>query len=256
MFEKIGKWAAIALMVLLIAVGVIAYLKVQAYEKKITDLQNAIATQSVTLEVQKQVYAKLTIKMDDIKSAVDLSTVEGKRLADEVKRNKGELVAVVNQLVQIKDQIARGRGTQIDVGGRKKIEFAQDFGFVKVDGYTLSDPPEYELKLGQGNKPLKIVTAITQQPDGSWKTFVTSSDENVALDIGVSAVNPYILEAKWYEKVKVHLDLGVGSGVLGGVGASYQLGAFDFGPSLWGTTSSTGGSMFYGINFSWAPFHK
>lgn len=261
MFEKIGKWALLALMIALIAVGAVAYFKVKAYEKKITDLQNAIAEKDVTLEVQKQIYAKLVIQMDDLKSAIDASTEEGKRLADEVKKNKGELLAVNNALIKLKEQVAKGTGTQTEVAGRKKVDFAQDFGYARVAGFTLTDPPEFELKLGQGSKPLKITTALEQLPDGSWKTLTSSSDQNVAVEIGVTAVNPYMLEAKWYEKVKLHLDLGIGSALLGGVGASYQVGEFDFGPTIWYTAvkdanqNYVGGAAF-GLNFSWAPFKK
>ena len=251
--DKIYKWAAIAMMAVTFSLATYGYFKFNAYEKQIVKLQNEIAARDTTIEVQKQVYAKLALQLDDLKTTIDTSTAEGKRLAEELKKNKAELVAVNNSIILLKDQVAKGQGQQTDVGGRKKVEFAQDFGYAKVTGFTLTDPPEYQLKLGQGSKPLKLTMALTQQKDGSWKQFVTSSDENVGVDIGVTAVNPYILEPSWYEKIRVHMDFGVGSGVLGGVGASYQVGQFDFGPSIWGVTSG-GGQAFYGLNFSWAPF--
>lgn len=258
--DKFLKFAVIALMAALVALATYGYFALKARDERINKLMNDVAIRDVTIEVQKGVFTKLTQQLDDVKIAIDQSTTEGKALADELKKNKAELLAVNNALIKLKDQVAKGQGNQSDVPGvkpgdptRKKVEFGQDFGYARVDGFTLTDPPEYELKLGQGSKPLKLTMALAQQKDKSWRTFVTSSDPSVGVEIGVSAVNPYMLEPSWYEKVKIHVDLGVGQGVLGGVGGSYQFGQFDLGPSIWGVTSG-GGSVFYGLNFSWAPF--
>jgi hypothetical protein len=258
--DKIWKYLTIGLMAALVALAVYGFFAFRSRDATIAKLMNDVAIRDVTIEVQKGVFTKLTQQLDDVKIAIDQSTTEGKALTAELKKNKAELLAVTNALIQLREQVAKGQGTQTDVPGtkpgdptRKKVTFGQDFGYARVDGFTLTDPPEYELKLGQGSKPLKLELAIAQQKDKSWRTYVTSSDPNVGIDIGVTAVNPYILESSWYEKIKVHADLGVGNGVLGGVGAAYQFGQFDVGPSIWGVTMS-GGGVFYGINFSWAPF--
>lgn len=261
--DKIIKYITITLGALLLA-GVLyfAYQK-HTFEAQVRDLQNQVAQRDKTIEVQKDVYAKLTLQVDDLKTSIDTSTAEGKRLADEVAKTKGELVTVTNTLVQLKKQVAEGKGTQTDVPGgkpgdpaRKRVDFAKDFGFAGVTGFTLTDPPEYHLELGQGSRPLKLALALTQQKDRSWRTLVTSSDSNVAVDIGVTAVNPLVLEPKWYEGLKLTADLGFGSGgALGGVGASFKLGQFDLGPKVWGVTTG-GGHTFYGGGVSWAPFQR
>jgi len=268
MFEKFGKWAAIILMVTLVALAGFATWKYNDFLRQIRELQNQAAAKDATIEVQKNVFTKLTQQFEDMKLAIDTSTEEGKNLTSEIKKQKAEIVSVTNALAKLKTQVAEGKGGQSDVPGvkpgdptRKKVTFDKDFGYAAVSGFTLTDPAEWHLELGQGSKPLKLTTAVTQQPDGSWRTYVTSSDANVAFDIGLSAVNPLIFEPHWYEKIKVHLDLGVGSALLGGVGASYQVGQFDFGPSLWYTAvkdanqNYVGGTAF-GLNFSWAPFKK
>ena len=268
MFEKIGKWAAIVLMVALVALAGLAYWKYTDFQRQIRELQNQAAAKDATIEVQKQVFTKLTQQFEDMKLAIDTSTEEGKNLSSEIKKQKAEIVSVTNALVKLKTQVAEGKGGQTEVPGakpgdiaRKKVTFDKDFGYAAVSGFTLTDPPEYHLELGPGSKPLKLTTAVTQQPDGSWRTYITSSDANVVFDIGISAVNPLVFEPHWYEKIKVHLDLGVGSALIGGVGASYQVGQFDFGPSLWYTAvkdkdqNYVGGTAF-GLNFSWAPFKK
>lgn len=255
MFEQIKKYLFLAIAAAVVVAAVAGYLKYRSAVRQIVGLQNEIARRDTTIEVQKQVYAKLILQLDDLKSAIDTSTIEGRRLADELKKNRAQVLAVSNELVKLKDQIASGKGVQSETNGRKRVEFVQDFGFVRVDGYTLTDPGEFQLKLGQGSRPLRLTTAISQLPDGSWKADVASSDENVAVDIGVAAVNPRVFEPRWYERLKLHLDAGAGlsGGVLAGVGLGYQFGHFDLGPSFWATTL---GNTYAGVNLSWAPFKR
>ncbi len=256
MFKQLKKYAALALMAAVLAAGVVGYLKYRSWQNTIVQLQNELAKRDTTIEVQKQVYARLALQLDDLRSVIDTSTAEGKRLANEIKRNKAELVMVNNNLVKLKEQVASGKGAETDVGGRKKVEFDKDFGFVHVGGFTLTGPPEFQLKLSQGSRPLKLTTALTQLPDGSWKTDVASSDENVAVEIGVTAVNPLIFQPRWYEKIKINADVAAGGqGILIGLGVSYKLGQFDLGPKIW-SVSPDFLSPFYGLGVGWAPFEK
>jgi hypothetical protein len=261
MQETILKYATLVLMVILLVVMGIGSYKVWKYEEKITALQNQLASTAVTLEVQKGLFEKLTLKVDDAKTLVDASTQQGKDLLDQVKREHATLLSVQNLTLTIKDKVFSGQGSQTTVDkGRIKVEFNKDDGLFNASGFTLTAPPDgsdtshYEVKIKQ-REQLKLIATIDQDKDGAWKSKVSSSSPDISVDIGVAGVNPYLLEQKWYEKLKVHVDLGVGPGVLAGAGASYQVGAFDFGPTIWGTTSS-GTSVFYGLNFSWSPFKK
>lgn len=227
------------------------------HERELIALQNEVAKRDKTIEVQKQVYAKLIPQIESMKGSIDTNTAEGKRLADEIKKQKAELVSVNNALIKLKDQVAEGIGKQEPVSpGRDKVTFDHDFGFAAVSGFTITNPPEYKLKLYQGSKPLKLTLALTQQEDKSWKSYVASSDDSISVEIGVSAVNPYHFDEKWYEKFSLKLDLGVGDGVLAGFGASYRFGNFNVGPSVWGTISGDNGSVFYGGSFTWSPFKR
>lgn len=261
--DKLLKYIAGGLGVLLVVGALYLAWQKHSFESQVRDLQNEVAKRDQTIEVQKDVYAKLDLQVKDLKSTIDTSTEAGKRLADEVAKSKAELVSVTNTLVKLQKQVAEGKGGQTDVPGpkpgdptRKKVTFGQDFGYARVDGFTLTDPPEYHLELGQGSRPLKLSLALTQQKDRSWRTLVASSDPNVSLDIGVTAVNPFVLEPRWYENLRLTLDLGAGSGgVLAGVGASARFNQFDIGPKIWGVTNG-GGSVFYGGSVSWSPFQR
>lgn len=253
--DKIIKYAAAAMFVLALIAGGALYFANRSHQADLVRLQNEIAKRDQTIEVQKGVYAKLTVQLDDLKGSIDTTSESGKKLADEVRKSKAELIAVNNALLKLKEQVAQGKGTQTEpTPGRLKVEFAQDFGYARVDGFTLTNPPEYQLRLSQGGTPLRLTLALTQQPDRSWKTLVASSDSNIAVDIGVSSVNPLALEPRWYEKLQLSLSFGVGHGVITGLGASYRLGAFEVGPGVWATTD--GPSVYYGGSISWAPFMR
>lgn len=261
MQETILKYATLLLMVVLLVVMSIGSYKIWKYEEKITGLQNQLAETAKTIEIQKGLFEKLTLKVDDARTLVDTNSQQGKDLLDQVKREHATLLSVQNLTLTIKDKVFSGTGSQTVVDkGRIKVEFNKDDGLFNASGFTLTAPPDgsdtshYEVKIKQ-RETLKLIATLDQDKDGAWKSKVSSSSPDLKIDIGVAGVNPYLLEQKWYEKLKVHTDLGVGPGVLVGVGASYQVGAFDFGPSIWGTTAS-GPSVFYGLNFSWSPFKK
>jgi len=259
MQETILKYATLFMMFLLLLVAGLGSYKIWKYEEKITALQNQLASTAKTIEVQQGLFEKLTLKVDDAKTLVDGNTVQGKNLLEQVRKEHATLLSVQNLALSIKDKVFSGTGSQTTVDkGRIKVEFNKDDGLFNASGFTLTAPPDgsdtshFEVKLKQV-KPLKLIASLDQDKDGTWKSKVSSNAPDVTVDIGVAGVNPYLLDKKWYEKLKVHLDLGVGNGVLGGAGASYQVGAFDFGPNIWGTTNA---GVFYGLNFSWAPFKK
>jgi hypothetical protein len=136
----------------------------------------------------------------------------------------------------------------------------KDYGLVKSRCTILTYDPDTQLKLALegGSRPLRLNLAVTRDQDKKWQSYVKvepPDDQNLSVDIVTSSYNIEPLSEKWYEKLSVHLDVGAsGSGVLGGLGASYRFGQFNLGPSLWGVTSGNGGSAFYGLNFSWSPF--
>jgi hypothetical protein len=145
--------------------------------------------------------------------------------------------------------------------GRDRIDFNKDFGMIGVKGYTITNPPEAWVSVKQ-LRPLKITVAVTQDKDRQWHTYATSSDENTAVDIALSAVNPYILEPKWYEKIQLGLSLAGGSGTggfgfLAGIDATYKIKQFDVGPAVFVTLGAgTAVTPFFGAKFNWRPFER
>jgi sulfur transfer complex TusBCD TusB component (DsrH family) len=255
-YASIGLFAAI---LVLLAVGGV---KKMSYDKRIAELQNAVAEKDRTLETHLGVYEKLAIQTEALKGLLDQKNAQVAALTKDLNA-RGEELLVANNLVVFwkKKYEAQGTGTQTVVPGdgpakpeRLKVSFSKDFGYIGVNGYTITSPPEYFVSVDQ-KRPLKMTLVVGQLKDGSWKASVTSSEENVGVDIAVAAVNPHIFDDHWYEKLGLSLDLGVGAnGFLGGVGASYRFGKFDVGPKVWLSAGGSGVNVAYGAGLVWRPF--
>jgi hypothetical protein len=250
----------------LLVVGVIGGALIKRhYDSEMARLRNEVAVRDETIEIQKGVYSKLALETDDLKSLLNSKDAEIKGLLAQVKKNKEDLLAA-NQLVVYwkKAYEAKGSGTQTETPGengvvRKRVDFKKDFGAIGVTGWTITDPAEYSLKVEQ-LRPLQITLAVSQDASGAWHSYATSNDENSAVDIKLAAVNPYLLEPRWYERIQFNAMLaggnaGSGFGVLVGAGASYRMKQFDLGPAVFLTISDRI-DKYFGATFTWRPFEK
>jgi len=260
--KTLGITGGVVLLLFIVLAGVMT-IKKNSYESRITELQNAVAQRDVTIETQKGVFQKLTLQSKDLSSLLDSKDEQIQLLQKELKKGKEELLTANSLVVRWKKAYeAQVAGHQTEVppvvpGGivRKKVEFEKDFGYIGVSGFTLTDPPEATLKVQQ-NRPLKLSVAVSQDKDGTWKSRATSSEENMAIDITLAAVNPWLLEPRWYENIGLSVDLGGGTGFLAGVGASYKIGKFEVGPKGWFTIGGGGVGGFVGAQLLWHPFAR
>jgi hypothetical protein len=245
----------------LVAIGIAAALIftsiTNSYKKQIINLQNEVAKRDQTIEVSKDVFTRLTAISDTALNQLDASKAENAALQKQLKDTKAQVLSAQAVAIKWKKAYeASVKGTQTEEAGRKKVSFNKDFGYIIAEGWTLTDPPEAFIRVKQG-RPLKLSLVMTQSPDKSWRSYVTSSEENIGVDIEVSSVNPYILEANWYEKIGLHADVGVGNGLLIGVGASYKIGKFTIGPTAWGAINwDLQPKGYLGATFGWNPFQR
>lgn len=247
---------------------------VRSYQKQLVSAQNRAAELDKTLEVQKGLYTKLTVQTKDVQSTLDQKDQQVKELEDQAKKAHQQLLDASTLVVQWKkayEGLAQATQTHVpidptkpspeptSVAGREKVDFHEDFGYIKVDGWTLTSPPQAWVRLTQG-KPLKLTLAITQDKDKVWRTYATSSEENVGVDIQVTSVNPYVLQPRWYEHIGVALDLGLGTnrggvGALVGVGLNYQFLQYTLGPHVWLGINDVV-DKYYGLSMTWRPFQR
>jgi len=268
--DKIKKYAIVGLVALVMVAGVYFYIQKRSYQNTIIDLHNEIALSSETVEVQKGLYKKATAQIDNLEDS--LKAIEAlhesdetiiKALRKEIK-NRDEKILAVNRVAakwkSAYEAEAAAHQEEIPpnpedptIPGRTKIIFDKDFGYIGVSGYTLSNPAYAWVKVQQ-NRPLYLTLAITQSKDKRWNTYVTSSEDNVEVDINVSVVNPYILDRKWYEDISIDLGVDFYDSVIASVGASYPIGPIYLSTGLWGNDSDIG--PYFSFGYSWNPFAR
>lgn len=263
--NKVPELLTIFLMVILF-VGLIGFVvQKRSWRKEVTNLQNQLALSAKTVQEKDGLYEKLTVQTTDLQGLLNSKDAQIRALEQQVKSDRGQLVSV-SQAVTTWKKAYEGLATASQTGipsstnqptaeGRVKVEFQKDFGYIGVSGYTLTNPAEAYVRVQQ-NRPLKITVATAQAKDGSWRTYTTSSEENVAVDIEMAGVNPFVLEPKWYEGLELQGQLGVsGQGLLGGAGLGVKISNFTVGPNVWGVLDPTP-KAFFGMNLSWRPFER
>ncbi len=253
---------------LIMAVGFAGYVTFQnhRHDAEITELKNQIASRDKTIEVQQGVYQKLTIQARDLNKLLDDKDVALTALRNQLKKQGADLLTASTVIAQLrKDLESAGhvKPPEAAEGTVRKVEFdsGTDFDPFLVSGYTTVNcekPIERDAKLFLRQvSPLKFSVVVSQDKDGTWRTTASSSSDKFNVDIGLAAVNPYLLEEKWYEKLSLAVEVGAGTnpGLLAGGGFDVEIGKFDIGPRVWAVVDR-GVSPYFGVSFAWHPFKK
>lgn len=253
---------------LLMAIAFAGYITIQnnRHNTEITELKNQIASRDKTIEVQQGVYQKLTIQARDLTKLLDDKDVALTALRDQLKKQGADLLTastIVAQLRKDLESASHVKPPDVTEGVVRKVEFdsGTDFDPFLVSGYTTVNcekPTERDAKLLLKQlSPLKFSVVVSQDKDGTWRTTASSSSDKFNVDIALAAVNPYLLEEKWYEKLSLAVEAGIGTnpGLLVGAGADLEIGKFDVGPRVWAVVDK-GVSPYFGLSFAWHPFKK
>lgn len=257
----------VAGVILLCFVGFAAYHTItkNAYDARIVELQNQVAAKDQTIEVQKGVYEKLTIQTKSLESLLGSKDQELKSLKDQLDKQGAQLLTATSLVVKLRHDLETHSTPTPTVPvpdkpdtQRVMVDSKDDFDPFRVFGQIDVDC-KYQtatigLKLRQ-LKPLNISVVVSQDKEGTWRSTATSSVANFQVDIALAAVNPYLLEPKWYEKIGLGVDLGVGTnpGLLAGIGVYYTIGKFELGPRAW-VVVDHGVSPYFGAQLLWHPF--
>jgi len=268
--EKSTKVGLISMGVLvLVALCFAGYitLREQAHNEEIVKLKNEIALRDKTIEVQQGVYQKLTIQSHDLAKLLDTKDVELTSLRKQLKTQGSDLLTANTIIATLKKQLESSGNVKppqpTETATVRKVEFesGSDFEPFAVSGYTTVNcekPEERSAKLLMKQvAPLKFSVVVSQDKDGTWRTSTTSSSDKFDVNIGLAAVNPFLLEEKWYEKLSFVLEAGVGTnpGLLAGGGVDVEIGKFDVGPRVWAVVDR-GASAYFGASLAWHPFKK
>jgi hypothetical protein len=262
MLEFIKKYGLLLVIVVSFFVVLIrGAVVVSSLEKKNIELQNEIVSRDKTIEVQKDLYRNSSLRVGNLESLLAENNVHEKLLLAEINK-RDEQIAEITKLVVFwkKKYESVIDATQSDVPGtsqtvRKRVDFNKDFGYIGIKGFTMTDPAYAYVSIQQ-NRPLRLVLALSQDKDMKWHANVSSSEEDIGVNIEVSAVSKYIVMRKWYEKISIIGEVGASSsGALFGVGVKYQLGKFSLGPSVWSVVADRT-FTFFGGSLEWRPFER
>ena len=171
------------------------------------------------------------------------------------------MFALTNVVVSLrKEYVALLKAEQEDVPGvnnsvRVKVKFSKDFGYLSIDGYTLTSPPEAFVRLKQV-RPLRLSIAFSKDKSGNFNARVSSSEKDVNVSIDLAGVDDRQFRKRWYEKVEIDGEFIVGQeSFLIGTGLSVELGKMRFGPRVYALVDRDV-NVAYGFSLGWKPFNR
>jgi hypothetical protein len=267
--EILNKWLTVIVVVTLLVIAGVTWVTIErrSHEGQLAELRNAVASRDATIETSVGVFQRLAMEHGNLSVALDIKDAQVKSLVEDLKKNHEELLVANTLSIKWKKayegmanaEYSHEDGGTPDSQDRDVVAFHKDFGYIFVYGYTKTNPVEAYIKLEQ-RRPLRLTMVVSQKEDDSWVTHVTSSEENVGVDIQLAAVNPKLLDYHWCERLGLMIDLGGGpNGFLGGIGVSAQFGKFELGPKIWAVYpagTGTGVAAFYGVSAIWHPFSR
>lgn len=256
------------LLAIMVALAAVFTLNRRAYESKIVDLQNQVASRDKTIEVKDGVFQKLTIQSEDLEKLLGDKDTQLNLLKVQLDKQGSQLLTANTLVVQLKQALSAQATTTVVVNpvepGKAQtfeIKSSADLGPFNVICDTKGEEPVSATAktniLFSQKRPLKLSVVVSQDKDGTWRSSTTSSEQDFNVDIGLSGVNPYLLAPKWYEKIGFNAEVGIGTdpGLLAGIGVSYEIGHFELGPKAW-VVLDKGVSPFFGASMTWHPFAK
>lgn len=272
MWANNKKYIFLAAVVLIL--GVIVYWKKREYDNKLVELYNQLAEKDKTTEVFKNAYEKKALEVKDLSDLLKVAEAENARdkealekLRKEIDKRDAEILAINRLVVYWKSAYeAEAAANQSEeppppdsppgTPPRVRVDFEKDFGYIGVRGHTLTNPAYAWVKVQQ-NRPLYLTIAVTQEKDKSWRTTAVSSEENVAIDVKLAGVNPYLFKDKWYEKLMI--DVGGGYANSNGfawLGLGYPIGPVTVSSGLWADTFTKDVGWYGMLNYQFKPFKR
>ncbi len=274
LFRRYARFAAIA--VALGAFGLVMlnmHRSKRAAERERDELMKIVRAQEGTTQLREGVYQRTVTELGDVRAALDSSRKESLALREEVEKRRAEVVYYSDLTVRWKKKyegIAKAYqevlGSEEDPPDpddpvaddpplpRIRVTFERDFGPFRVDGHTVTSPPEAYVSVSQ-TRPLRLGVALVEERDGGWSTVVSSSEEDIEVSVDVTAKHRDFERIDWRDK----LSVGVTTGFLGepslGVGMRYG-GRISVGPECSARLAEEGVGWSCGVGLSWRPFDR
>jgi hypothetical protein len=225
-------WLAALAIVGMLAIGYVGYGCGQhSRDGEVSDLTTKLAENEKTVEIQNGVYATTMVSMKGLQVLLDTTQTQNAALKKQLTESQGQLLTTQQLVVQWKQayqgaltakQTPAGPSTTDPGVTRERVDFTKSFGPLDVSGYTLTSPPEGFITVKQ-DQPLKLTVAVARDKDGTWNSYVTSSDPTVSVAVTLGGVDLGILDPSWYQKIWATGGVDFLMGERASVGLSYQM---------------------------------
>jgi hypothetical protein len=269
---NVYKILSIILSALIVVVGGFYAFERYRHSNTKAQLSNKVAKLEGTIKETETAYSKRGVIIEDLQSEnEDLQNIIDDRDEEilaigeiafkwkdkyfKIKNVKQSVIPVsnVSEVVEIKESCVEDCETFL-ASNRIRVDFDHQEDPFIVKGFTLTNPPEAELKL-EWTRELKLNLILTKNEDDSFRLYLDSRESDVDKIELTLNVDPAILDEKWYEKIGIGIDLGVGDGFAGGIRIYYDiLDNLFIGPNVVITFDGAGARVYYGATLGFYPF--
>jgi len=260
------KYLSMILAVLIVVSGGFFLYEKSSHARTNKKLNNEVAKLQSTIKETETVFSKLAVQINDIETEnTELQTILDDRDESIVALSKVSLkwkdkyLKIANAEQSVVDENNNPVVIDVDcedcfLGKRFRVDFEQMDGILYVKGFTLTNPAYAELKL-ERTKPLELEIALTKGKDGKWRVYVDGNNAGLEPSELNLIVDTSLFDPKWYEKIGLGVDIGVGPGVQTTIKAFYDVDISWFvGPFITFQYDGAGFNKFYGTTIGYYPF--
>jgi hypothetical protein len=259
------KYLSILLAGLLVVSGIFYIVERSSNKKVRRELNNEIAKLEGVVKETETAYSRRALEVRDLE-------IKNKDLSVKIKDRDEKITALGEAVLKWKGKYFKIKGTQsvVDsdgnetsldlecreclIGKRFIVGFDETKDHWRVWGNTITNPPEAEINISWASG-LRLSFILTRNEDDTFRLYLDSDSPDLVPAELELAIDPSVFEKKWYEKIGVGLDIGVGEGVYSAVQLHYDI--FDdlfVGPKLIWTYDGNKLRKLYGATFGWYPF--
>jgi hypothetical protein len=272
MADKSSKmdWGKIIMAIVIAAFGIFglaSFLRANAEEAKRIEAQNETARISTVIQEKEDLWSRLSQQKDDLASVLRQSNSD---LASRLEDQGAAIVSLSETIANFKpvrvivrtENVSQDPVDPTEPGGEQRIRvsFHEEVDPIRVEGFTLSNPPEAEVTVGF-TRPLKLRTVITQERNGAWRTYVQGDWPNLTIEQIETVVNPQAARSRSVvENIIVGGNLHTSWQLDSAVGEVFALysfkDSFAAGPSVGVGIINGESDLLLGAQFQWHPWRR
>ena len=252
--SKMYKYLSMVLFFGLLTMGGFYLYQRNVNSKVRKELNNKIAAIEGTIKETETAYSVRGLQLDDLKSDND-------ELQQKIKDRDEKIFSLSEVNLKLKNQVFKlinsSQDTVVENGKQRvRVQFnttLKDSDYLKVYGYTLTDPAYAEVSL-EWLRDLKLNFVLTKNKDDTYRLYVDSGTSDIVPSKVTLKVDPSLFDTKWYERMAVGTDILIGPHILSSLKLTYDIDKFYIGPVVMIGYDKSSIYKFYGMSAGYYPF--